>query len=161
MYRRQGCSQKHRFPQTEAKGQRWSHGTEVTSSRSLLSGAGVRWLAAPPAGLMVCAVHPILQRSDPGFRLGCSGRFSWQPPGRHPRHSLHYEESSGSYSGYTSQHHGQWRQLARHARWDVTGPQVGAVATMSSYMQENSWAVPKCDNLSWGQPPQGNSLPSH
>lgn len=102
MYRRQGSSQKHRFQQREVKGQKWSHGTEVTSSHSLLSGAGVRWLAAPPAELTVCAVHPTLQRSDPGFRLGCSGRFSWQPPGTHPQRSLRYEESSRSYLGYTS-----------------------------------------------------------
>lgn len=86
---------------------------EVTSSHSLLSGAGVRWLAAPPAELMVCAVHPTLQRSDPGFHLGYSGRFSWQPPRMHPQHSLHYKKSSRSYLGYTSaKQHRRYRQLA-------------------------------------------------
>jgi len=97
MYRRQGSGQKHRFQQTEAEGRKWSRGRGVTSSRSLLSGAGVRWLAALPAELTVCAVHPTLQRSDPGFHLGCSGRFSWQPPGMHPQRFLRYEESGRSY----------------------------------------------------------------
>lgn len=116
MYRRQGRGQKHHSPQTEVKGQKWSHGTEVTSSHSLLSGAGVHWLAAPPVELTVCAVHQTLQHSDPGFHLGCSGRFSWQPPGRHPQRSLHYEESSRSYWGYTSK---QCRlsHLAEHPHW--------------------------------------------
>ena len=137
MYRRQGSGQKHRFQQTEVKGQKWSHGTEVTSSHSLLSGAGVHWLVAPPAELTVCAVHPILQHSDPGFRLGYSGRFSWQPPGTHPQRSLHYEESSRSYLGYASAKQCRlWRQPARPACWDLTGHQVEAVASLASYMQE-------------------------
>lgn len=119
------------------KGQKWSQGAEVTSSHSLLSGAGVRWLAAPPAELTVCAVRPILQRSDPGFRLGCSGRFSWQPPGKHPQRSLRYEESSRSYLGYTSaQPRRVRRRLAGHPCWDLTGHQVAAVATLSSNVQE-------------------------
>lgn len=118
MYRRQGSSQKHRSRQTEVKGQKWSQETEVTSSRSLLSGAGVHWLAARPVEPMACAVHPILQRSDPGFRLGCSGRFSWQPPGRHPRRSLRYEESSRSYSGRAGCG-GSWLQTPC---WDMPVP---------------------------------------
>lgn len=112
MYRRQGSSQKRRLQQTEVKGRKWSRGTEVTSSRSLLSGAGVRWLAAPPAELRVCAVRPTPRRSDPGCRLGCSGRFSWRPPGRRPQRSLRWEESGRSYSGHGAAR--QRRRLPRH-----------------------------------------------
>jgi len=146
MYRRQGSNQKHCSQQTEVKGQKWSHETEVTSSHSLLSGAGVRWLAAPPAELMVCAVHPTLQHSDPGFHLGYSGRFSWQPPGMHPQHSLHYKKSSRSYLGYTSaKQHRLYRQLAgcphrfclKHQNWQYLKADIpwGLIA----HLQDSFW----------------------
>lgn len=162
MYRRQGSSQKHRFQQTEVKGQKWSHETEVTSSHSLLSGAGVHWLVAPPAELTVCAVRLILQHSDPGFRLGYSGRFSWQPPGTHPQRSLHYEESSRSYSGYASAKQCRlWGQLARHPCWDFTGHQVAVLCplTCEKSLQYLKWTTTKFDHLSLGQPFIGQLTP--
>lgn len=48
----------------------------VISSRSLPSGAVVRWLAGHPEGLTACAGPPTLRRSGPGCHLGCSGRSS-------------------------------------------------------------------------------------
>lgn len=59
----------------------------VISSRSLPSGAVVRWLAGRPEGLRACAGPPTRRRSGPGCHLGCSGRSSWRLPGRHPRRS--------------------------------------------------------------------------
>lgn len=48
----------------------------VISSRSLPSGAVVRWLAGRPEGLRACAGPPTRQHSGPGCHLGCSGRSS-------------------------------------------------------------------------------------
>ena len=56
----------------------------VISIRSLPSGAVVRWLAGRPEGPTACAGPPTRRRSDPGCRLGCSGRSSWRLPGRRP-----------------------------------------------------------------------------
>jgi len=67
--------------QTEQKG---GHGgfCLVISSRSLPSGAVVRWLADRPEGPRAYAGPRTLQRSGPGCHLGCSGRFSLLLPGR-------------------------------------------------------------------------------
>lgn len=59
----------------------------VISSRSLPSGAVVRWLAGHPEGPRACAGPPTRQRSGPGCHLGCSGKSSWQLPGRRPPRS--------------------------------------------------------------------------
>lgn len=56
----------------------------VISSRSLPSGAVVRWLAGRPGGPTACAGPPTRRRSGPGCHLGCSGRSSSRPPGRRP-----------------------------------------------------------------------------
>ena len=56
----------------------------VISSRSLPSGAVVRWLAGHPGGPRACAGPPTRRRSGPGCHLGCSGRSSSQLPGRRP-----------------------------------------------------------------------------
>lgn len=48
----------------------------VISSRSLLSGAVVRWLAGHPEGPRACAGPLTRRHSGPGCHLGCSGRSS-------------------------------------------------------------------------------------
>lgn len=62
--------------QMEREGGRMKGVCLVISSRSLPSGAVVRWLAGRPEGLRACAGPPTQRRSGPGCHLGCSGRSS-------------------------------------------------------------------------------------
>lgn len=65
-----------RAGQTEGEEGRMKGVCLVISSRSLPSGAVVRWLVGRPEGPRACAGPPTRRRSGPGCHLGCSGRSS-------------------------------------------------------------------------------------